>query len=269
MLPTNLYADLSQAVAATVNAQRLAFATQRIRERSAIFGTRYLQETLNGHWNVSVGDMAKGIIPEYLGGKRIVININALSQTSETATTPLGFQGGYSVTVDQNLDFSKSFVEHGMILGLCAVRTDRNYQANMARQWTRRLPLDYFWPELSHLGNMPIYNYELFISGNATTDNQVFGYKEAWAEYKYKPNMISGMLLSDYATSLDAWHYGDDYATTPVLSSQWLVEDKNRLDRTLAVKSTVSDQFTMNCYVEQMVAMRMPFHCLPGLIDHF
>ena len=121
---------------------------------------------------------------------------------------------------------------------------------------------------MSHLGNMPIYQYEIFTNGSSA-DNNVFGYKEAWAEYKYKNNMISGELLSDYATSLDAWHFGDDYATAPVLSSDWIKEPTDFIDRTLLVQSSTHNQFTMDCYIEQEVSACMPFHCTPGLVDHF
>ena len=266
--PSNdgLYADLSQAVAATINAQRLAWATQRIYEADAIFGTRYWQETVQ-RWGVET-DAGRHLIPNYLGGKRTPINIDTVLQNSESSTTPLGETGAFSCTVDTNQDFTTSFDAHSVLLGVMCIRTDHTYQQGQERQWTRTKRLDMYHPEFAHIGNQPIYNYEIFTDGSSN-DLGVFGYKEAWAEYKYKPNRLSGMMLSDYANSLDVWTYADDYATLPVLSPQWIVETKDNLDRTLAVQSNVSDQFKVDIYIEQEVRSPMPLHCYPGLVDHF
>lgn len=271
---SNLVADLSQAVAATVNAQRLAFATQRILEHDAMFGTRYLQETV-GRFGVNA--RFDEVIPEYLGGSRIPLNIQQTIQNSSTdATSPLGFTGAFSVTANTNEDFVKSFQEHCVVLGLAVVRADHTYQQGVARQWTRKRRLDFYWPELSHIGNQPIYNYEIYSQGSGVTDtdgniidDQVFGYKEAWAEYKFKNSVICGELNSEYATSLDAWHYGDDYNTLPVLSQNWIEEPSTFVDRTLLVQSSTHDQFTADIFVEQTITAPMPIHCNPGLIDHF
>jgi len=271
---SGLIADLSQAVAATVNAQRLAFATQRILEHDAMFGTRYLQETV-GRFGVNA--RFDEVIPEYLGGSRIPLNIQQTVQNSSTdATSPLGFTGAFSVTANTNEDFVKSFQEHCVVLGLAVVRADHTYQQGVARQWTRKRRLDFYWPELSHIGNQPIYNYEIYSQGSGVTDtdgniidDQVFGYKEAWAEYKFKNSVICGELNSEYATSLDAWHYGDDYNTLPVLSQNWIEEPSTFVDRTLLVQSNTHDQFTADIFVEQTITAPMPIHCNPGLIDHF
>lgn len=271
---SGLIADLSKAVAATVNAQRLAFATQRILEHDAMFGTRYLQETV-GRFGVNA--RFDEVIPEYLGGSRVPLNIQQTVQNSSTdATSPLGFTGAFSVTANSSEDFVKSFQEHCVVLGLGVVRADHTYQQGVARQWTRKRRLDFYWPELSHIGNQPIYNYEIFSQGSGVTDtdgniidDQVFGYKEAWAEYKYKNSVVCGELNSEYATSLDAWHYGDDYATLPVLSQNWIEEPSTFVDRTLLVQSSTHDQFTADIFVEQEITAPMPIHCNPGLIDHF
>ena len=271
---SGLIADLSQAVAATVNAQRLAFATERILEHDAMFGTRYLQETV-GRFGVNA--RFDEVIPEYLGGSRIPLNIQQTVQNSSTdATSPLGFTGAFSVTANTNEDFVKSFQEHCVVLGLAIVRADHTYQQGVARQWTRKRRLDFYWPELSHIGNQPIYNYEIYSQGSGVTDtdgniidDQVFGYKEAWAEYKFKNSVICGELNSEYATSLDAWHYGDDYNSLPVLSQNWIEEPSTFVDRTLLVQSNVHDQFTADIFVEQTITAPMPIHCNPGLIDHF
>ena len=264
---SNLIADLSAATAATINALRLSFATQRILEKQT-FGTRYLQETLQNFWGVTT-DAGKNVIPQYLGGKRIPINIETVLQNSSTdSTSPLGYTGAFSVTQNINTDFTFSTTEHGVLLGLMCIRADHTYQQGVARQWTRERTLDYYWPQLAHIGNQPVYNYEIFCDGSSN-DNGVFGYKEAWAEIKYKNSMISGEFLSDYATSLDVWHLGDDYASLPVLSSQWIQEPTTYIDRTLLVQSSIHNQFMADIYVEQEIAAPMPLHCTPGLIDHF
>ena len=267
IVPANLYADLSRAVAATINAQRIAWATQRIYEADATFGTRYWQETVQ-RFGVET-DAGRHLIPSYLGGKRTPINIDTVLQNSESSnTTPLGTTGAFSVTADRNQDFTTSFDSHCVLLGLFCIRTDHTYQQGQERQWTRTERLDFYQPEYAHIGNQPVYNYEIFTDGSAN-DTGVFGYKEAWAEYKYKPNRLSGMMLSDYAQSLDTWTYADDYASLPVLSDQWLRETKDNIDRTLAVQSSTADQFTIDIYIEQEVRSPMPLHCYPGLVDHF
>lgn len=265
---SNLYADLTQATAATINALRLAFATQRILERDAFYGTRY-REILRGQWGIIASDESI-LTPEYLGGKRIPINIETVLQnsTSTNSSTPLGETGAVSITQDFNEDFTKSFSKDDILMGLLCVRTDNTYQNGLPRQYTREGRLDRYWPELAHIGNQPIYNYEIFATGTST-DSQVFGYKEAWAEYKFENNMVTGEMRSGN-NSLDLWHYAADYSSLPVLSSQWISSDaKTNIDRTIAVTSANSDQFWADIDVEQIVAAVMPFHCTPGLIDHF
>ena len=264
---SGLYADLTTATAATINAIRLAFATQRILEKNARFGTRY-NEIIRGQFGVNSPN-ASLHIPEYLGGKRIPINIQQVLQNGATdAQSPLGHTGAFSLTVDSDVDFTKSFDEHCVLLGVCCIRAEHTYQQGIARMWSRKRNLDLYSPSLAHLGNMPIYNREISAQGTAV-DNEVFGYKEAWAEYKYKPNRISGELLSTYVKSLDAWHYGDKYNSLPVLSQQWIEEPYEFIDRTLAVPAATADQFIMDCYIEQDVYAPMPVHCTPGLIDHY
>jgi len=262
---SGMIADLSQAVGATINAQRLAWAMQRVFEADATFGTRYWQETVQ---RFGVIANTNHLLPEYIGGKRCPINIETAIMTNETASTALGTTGAFSVTADQNHDFTKSFDSHSILLGCFCIRTDHTYQQGQERQWTRSERFDFFQPEFSHIGNQPVYTGEIFTNGTSN-DLTVFGYKEAWAEYKYKPNRVSGMILSDYAQSLDYLTYADDYATAPVLSDAWLRETKDNLDRTLAVQSSTADQFTIDIYIEQEVRAPMPLHCYPGLVDHF
>lgn len=264
-LSSGLYADLSNAVGATINAQRLAWAMQRVFEADATFGTRYWQETVQRFGCIAD---TRHLIPEYEGGHRFPVNIETAIMTNETSSTPLGTTGAFSVTADQNHDFTKSFDSHSILLGVFCIRTDHTYQQGQERQWTRNERFDFYQPEFAHIGNQPVYTSEIFTDGTSN-DLTVFGYKEAWAEYKYKPNRVSGMILSDYAQSLDYMTYADDYSTAPVLSDTWLRETKDNLDRTLAVQSSVSDQFTVDIYIEQQVRAPMPLHCYPGLVDHF
>ncbi len=264
---SGLIADLTQATAATINALRLSFATQRILEKDSRYGTRY-PESLRGGYGVIASDESL-LIPEYLGGKRIPINIETVLQTNSTNTTsPLGETGAMSVTADINEDFTKSFTKHDFLFGVCCVRAEHTYQQGIPRQFKRERRLDTYHPSLAHIGNQPIYNYEIYAQGTEI-DNQVFGYKEAWQEYMFKPSRISGEMLSTYAESLDIWHFGDDYANLPVLSAEWIVEPTEFIDRTLAVKSENSNQFWADFYIEQTVSAPIPLNRVPGLVDHF
>lgn len=265
--PKNLVADLTQATAATINALRLSVATQRILEKDARYGSRY-PEFLKGQYSVTASDECL-MIPEYLGGKRIPINIETCLQTNSTnETSPLGETGAYSVTADVSEDFTKSFTKHDFLIGVCCVRAEHTYQQGIPRQFKRERRLDIYHPSLAHIGNQPIYNYEIYAQGK-NEDNEVFGYKEAWQEYMYKPSRISGEMLSTYEKSLDAWHFGDDYNGLPVLSAEWIKEPTEFIDRTLAVKSSVSNQFWADFYIEQTVSAPIPLNRVPGLIDHY
>lgn len=261
-----LYADLTTATAATINAMRLAFQTQKILERDSRFGTRY-RELLYAHFGVTASDEAL-LTPEYLGGKRTPINIETVLQNSESATTPLGETGAFSVTNIYNEDFTKSFTKDDILMGLICIRTDHTYQQGLPRQLTREGRLDRYWPEFVKIGNQPIYNYEIFAQGTAA-DNEVFGYKEAWQEYITKNNMVTGELNSEYAQSLDSWHYGDDYSTLPVLSDEWIRETTKNIDRTITVQSSKANQFWADIYVEQTVTAPIMLDRAPGYIDHF
>lgn len=264
---SGMIADLTAATAATVNALRLAFQTQRILEKDARFGTRY-REILRGHFGSIASDEAL-LVPEYLGGKRIPINIETVLQNSSTdSTSPLGYTGAVSVTNNFNHDFTKSFSKDDILIGVCCIRADHTYQQCLPRQFTRGKRLDRYWPALAHIGNQPIYNYEIYAQGT-NEDNEVFGYKEAWQEYLYKNNMISGEMLSEYTQSLDIWHFADDYSALPVLSDEWISEPKEFIDRTLTVQSSTAHQFWADFYFNQEIAAPIPLNRVPGLIDHF
>lgn len=262
----NIYADLTQATAATVNALRLAFATQRILEKDARGGTRY-REVIKTHFNTNIMD-ARAMIPEYLGGAtRVPINITQVIQTSSTnETSPQGNPGAYSLTGNQNNDVVYSAQEWGTILGLLCVRQDHTYQQGINRMWKKRRRLDIYWPSLANLGEVPVYASELYATANGDNDDVVFGYQEAWYHYRYLPGYISGELSSLYAQSLDVWHLGDEYSDTPVLSDEFLQETTQYLSRSQL--TTDHHQFIADIEVENIAVRPMPIYSVPGLIDH-
>lgn len=262
----NMFADLSEASSVTVNALRLAFATQKMYEKDARGGSRYV-EMIKAHFGVTSPD-ARQQRPEYLGGTRVPVNINQVVQTSgEQGGTPQGNVAGYSVTSDVNGDFIKSFTEHGYILGLCVMRYDHTYQQGLEKLWSRRQRTDFYLPVFANLGEQPILNKEIYCTGSAT-DNEVFGYQEAWAEYRYKPSRVAGEMRSNATKSLDVWHLADSYSSLPVLQSAWIQEDKSNLDRALQVTSAVSNQFFADFYIRCECTRPMPLYSIPGLIDH-
>lgn len=250
----------------TINELRLAFQLQRLLERDARGGGRYTSILLS-HFGVQSPD-ARLQRAEYLGGKRIPININQVLQTSSTDdTSPQGNTAAYSLTTDVSSSFTKSFVEHGFVIGVCCLRTEHSYQQGIERMWSRKGRFDYYWPVLANIGEQAVLNKEIYAQGT-TEDEEVFGYQEAWAEYRYKPNRISSAFRSNYAQSLDVWHYGDYYGSLPTLSPEWLAETKDNVDRTLAITSDVEDQCICNFYVKNKSVLPMPTYSIPGLIDH-
>lgn len=263
----NLWADLGEVSPVTINQLRLAFQIQRLYERDARGGTRYV-EILKSHFGVTSPDATQQR-PEYLGGNRVPIHIEQVVQTSSTATdsTPQGNVAGYSHTGDSHSDFTKSFTEHGFVIGLCVARYDHSYQQGIERFWSRKDRFDYYWPVLANIGEQPVLNKEIYAQGTAE-DDEVFGYQEPWADYRYKPNRITGEMRSTYAQSLDSWHLGDDYSALPALSSSWIQEDKSNVDRVLAIQSSVSNQFFCDIYVQNKTTRPMPMYSVPGLIDH-
>ena len=269
-------ADLSSAFSATINAQRMAYQTQKILEKDARGGTRYT-EIIQNHFLTTSPD-ARLQRPEYLGGKRIPINMTAVPQTSSTdSTSPQGNLSAYSHTIDSDFMFTKSFTEHTIILGFICVRQQHSYNQGLARQWSRRRRLDCYFPALAHLGEQAILNKEIYCQGpsaiNINTglayDEETFGFQERWAELRQKNNLITGAFRTTYAQSLDFWHYGDDYSSLPVLSQNFIEETPDFLDRTLAVAHTTEDQYLMDAEVSIMATRPMPLHSVPGLVDHF
>lgn len=267
-VPTNLWAVNDGSVSATtINQLRMAFQIQKLYEKDARGGTRYI-EILKSHFGVTSPD-ARLQRPEYLGGNRIPVNINQVVQSSATQSsgTPLGDTAAFSVTTDVHGDFIKSFVEHGFVIGVMVARYDHTYQQGLERFWSRRDRLDYYFPVFANIGEQPILNKEIYAQGTAQ-DNEVFGYQEAWADYRYKPSRVAGEMRSKAPTSLDVWHLADEYTTLPKLSDAWIREDKTNVDRVLAVTSSVSNQMFADLYIQCKATRPMPVYSIPGLIDH-
>ena len=267
-VPTNLWAINDGSVsAATINQLRMAFQIQKLYEKDARGGTRYI-EILKSHFGVTSPD-ARLQRPEYLGGNRIPVNINQVVQNSATQAdgTPLGDTAAFSVTTDVHGDFIKSFVEHGFVIGVMVARYDHTYQQGLERFWSRRDRLDYYFPVFANIGEQPILNKEIYAQGT-TQDDEVFGYQEAWADYRYKPSRVAGEMRSKAPTSLDVWHLADEYTTLPKLSDAWIREDKTNVDRVLAVTSSVSNQMFADLFISCKATRPMPVYSIPGLIDH-
>lgn len=266
--PANLWAKFDNTVSvATINQLRTAFQIQKFYERSARGGSRYI-ETLKAHFGVTSPD-ARLQRPEYLGGNRIPVSINQVIQNSGTVSgsTPLGDTGAMSLTTDVHSDFTKSFVEHGFVIGVMVARYDHTYQQGIERFWSRKSMFDYYWPEFANIGEQAVLNKEIYAQGNAK-DDEVFGYQEAWADYRYKPSRVSGEMRSSYAQSLDVWHLADDYSKMPALSDAWIHEDPATINRVLAVSDNLANQFFCDIYVQNYSTRNMPLYSIPGLIDH-
>lgn len=262
--PSNLeLRESSTATSISINELRQAIAIQHILEADARGGTRYT-ELLKNEFGVTSPD-SRLQRTEYIGGNRIAINISQVIQQSATdQTSPQGNTAAYSLTTSRNKMMSYSATEHGYILGLAVIRVDHSYQQGLRRMWSRTRRFDFYHPMLANLGEMEVLNKEIYCQGN-DTDDDVFGYQEAWADYRYHPNMVTGEMRSNYAQSLDAWHYADYYKELPVLSSEWIQEGKENIDRTIAVQSEISHQFIANFYFDQTWTRPMPIYSVPGL----
>lgn len=268
VIPANLWAVASgNAQSATINQLRLAFQVQKLYERDARGGTRYI-EILKSHFGVTSPD-ARLQRPEYLGGNRLPITINQVLQQSGTLDTgtPQGTPVGQSLTTDSHGDFKKSFVEHGYIIGLMVARYDHTYQQGIERFWSRKSRFDFYWPVFANIGEQAVLNKEIYAQGGEK-DEEVFGYQEAWADYRYKPNRVTGEMRSQYPQSLDVWHLADDYDSLPALSDSWIREDSSTVNRVLAVSEENANQLFADIYVQNRCTRPMPMYSIPGLIDH-
>ena len=263
----NLWAVETNPVAATINQLRMAFQIQKLYERDARGGTRYI-ELLKSHFGVTSPD-ARLQRPEYLGGNRIPIVIDEVNQTSGTVTdgTPQGNPTGQSRTTDVHHDVKKSFVEHGFIIGVMVARYEHTYQQGLERFWSRKDRFDYYWPVFANLGEQAVKNKEIYCDGSAK-DDEVWGYQEAWADYRYKPNRVTGEMRSSAQQSLDIWHLADDYSALPSLSDSWIHEDSGTVDRVIAVSESNSNQLWCDLYINNRCTRPLPLYSIPGLIDH-
>lgn len=259
-----LKTDLSGVTSATINQLRQAFQIQKLLEKDARGGTRY-REVLREHFGVISPD-SRMQIPEYLGGYRLPINVSQVIQTSSTdSTSPQGNTAALSVTTMNKSMFTKSFTEHGFIMGLAVVRTDQTYQQGIERMWSRKGRYDYYWPVLANIGEQAILNKEIYAQGN-TADEEAFGYQEAWADYRYKPSKVTGLFRSNATQSLDSWHYAQDYNKLPTLSTEWMEQTDSEMKRTLAVQN--QPDFIADFYFMNKTTRCMPVYSIPGLIDH-
>ncbi len=271
LVPSNLQTTIpgsgeSTDVSFSVNELRLAFAYQRFLESLARNGSRYT-ELLLGLFGVRSPD-ASLQRPEYLGGNRIPINVSEVTNSAQSEQDFLGDLGAKSVTSDVNHDVMKSFTEHGYIIGVMVARYDHSYAQGMQRFWTRKKFTDFYNPKFANLGEVPIYQAEIYAKGNFSKD-KVFGYQEIWADYRYRPNMVTGEMRPNVTNSLAHWHLADNYSAVPTLCDGWIREDVANVDRALAVTSKVSNQFWADIYIKNSCTRPMPMYSVPGMLDHF
>jgi Capsid protein (F protein) len=266
----SLYADLSSATAATINQLRQSFQIQKLLERDARGGTRYT-EIIRAHFGVVSPD-ARLQRPEYLGGGSTPIQINPIAQTSGTnatgTSTPLGNLAAMGTGLASGHGFTQSFTEHGVIIGLVSVRADLTYQQGLRRMWSRSTRYDFYFPAFAMLGEQAILNKEIYVTGQAA-DNDVFGYQERWAEYRYNPSLITGLFKSTSAGTIDAWHLAQKFTSLPTLNNTFIQENPP-ISRIVAVGSSANgQQFLCDTFFNNRVARPMPLYSVPGLIDHF
>lgn len=258
-----MYADLASITSTTINELRKAIAVQQYYEALARGGSRY-REQVQALWDVVISDKTVQV-PEYLGGGRYRVNMNQIVQTSGqqgSTDTPIGETGAMSVTPVNESSFTKSFEEHGFVIGVCCVRHNHSYQQGLERFWSRQDRLDYYVPQFANLGEQPVKKKEIMLTGTAT-DEETFGYQEAWADYRMKPNRVSGLMRSNATGTLDFWHYADNYQNVPTLSQEWMAEGKEEIARTLIVQD--EPQFFGAIQVANKTTRRMPLYSVPGL----
>lgn len=270
-VPSNLVAytgdDLGSGsfIGVDVSALRFAVQMQRFLERLARGGSRYI-EILKSMFGVTSPD-ARLQRSEYLGGNRVPISVHEVTNNSQSTTSPLGNLGAFSHTTDTNGDFTKSFVEHGYVIGVCVARYDHTYCQGLNRLWSRSSRESFYWPVFANLSEQAVYKNEIMFTTGISNDS-VFGYQEAWAEYRYAPNVVSSEMRPQHPQSLASWNYADDYQSVPSLSAAWMAEDKTNVDRTLAVTSNVSKQILLDVYIQDHTSRVMPTWSVPGLVDH-
>lgn len=265
--PVNLWAYMSPESVGTISDLRLAFQIQKLYERDARGGSRY-QEILASHFGTYSPD-AVLYRPQYLGGNRIDINVSQIVATSESDGAKLGDLGAMSQTVDSHHDFVHSFSQHGWVMGVMCIRYLHTYSQGLEKMWKRSDRFSYYWPELAHISEMPIYNWELYADVQLPNVDDVFGYQEPWAEYRYKPSYVAGEMRPGQGYGFDSWSLADYYSSAPVLSDTWMREAPGNIDRVLAVTSQVANQFWCDIEVMNKSTRPMPVRSIPGLADHF
>ena len=263
--PTNLYADLYAGQAPTINDLRNAFVIQQFMEMQARGGSRYT-EIIQTFFGVTSPD-ARLQRPEYLGGKSIPINVDQVVQTSaaDSQPSPLGSTAAFSLTGDRDNSFTYSATEHGMIIGLCCVRPQHTYQQGVEKKWSRKSRYDFYYPVFANISEQPVYTKELYIGSDTTSLDTVFGYQEAWAEYRYSQNKVTGEFRNNAPDTLSAWHYADFYTKQPVLSNSWIQESPFLIERTLAYQGNDNVQFLADFYFKAIWTRPMPVYSVPGL----
>lgn len=267
LYPVNLWADLSNATASSVNALRNAFAIQRFLEKSARGGSRYF-ETLLVHFGCSNPDLVLQR-PEYLSGKRVPLTMSQVAQTSSTdSTSPIGYTGAFSNTSMNDYAFTKSFGEYGYVFGLCCIRNSQSYSQGIPKTFLRNRQFDFYWPVFANLGEAAIEKRQLYFGNSASDNTAVFGYQEAWAEYRYRVNTVSGYFNPDAGDSfLSSWTYTNKFSTYPTLNSTFMKQDRDQIDETLVVQGNPY-QFYMDIFFNETDTLPMPLYSIPGLIDH-
>ena len=269
----NIYADLSSATAATINQLRQSFQIQKLLERDARGGTRYT-EILKSHWGVTSPD-ARLQRPEYLGGGSTLVNINPIAQTGPTGTTgastPLGNLAAMGTILKQADGFNQAFTEHGHIIGIANVRADISYQQGLRRMWSRSTRYDFYMPVFAMLGEQSILNKEIYVTGTTAQDNGVFGYQERWAEYRYRPSLLTGYFRSTTSPTIDYWHYSQKFTALPTLNDAFITDGSQEVvSRSTAVGASADgQQFLMDAFFNLKAAQLLPMYSVPGLIDHF
>lgn len=263
----DIYADLSSATAATINQLRQAIMVQSLLELDAVGGTRYV-EILQAHFNVISPDFRLQR-PEYLGGGSTRINSHPVAQQSPTSGSNYFAQLGSFATASssgQNIGFTKSFVEHGYVIGLACARADITYQQGLDRMWSRSTRYDFFWPKLQQMGEQAILNKEIYLAGSGGSDDSVFGYQERYAEYRYKPSQICGEFRSTYATSIDQWHMAEEFGSLPALNSTFIVQN-TPIARALA--NTSAPQLLMDMWFRYLHARPISVRGAPATLGRF
>lgn len=274
VIPANLYAQTSLLTSTSFNVDELRLATQRqlMLIADTMYGSRY-REYIYGHYGVNIGDNTVQV-PQYLCGKRIPLNVQQVAQTSQgTDDSPLAALGGYSYTVgSRDCKYFKGFPEHGYVLWVACIRQRHTYQQGIAKLWSRTVRDDFYDPLYAHLGYQPIYTSEIYNGSSLSAGGlrgSIFGWTEAWSEYKHTPRAVAGEARSSASNSLDIYHFADNYSSAPVIGAQFNDETPLFVNRTLAVPSTSQDQFIVDFHCESYKTRVMPLYCEPGYMDHW